>query len=208
MYSGQYVFSQLVELLPQKAFQRIVIKYQGDKYIKYFTCWNQLPVLMFGQLSNCDSLRELVSIITAHSLKSFGKSAITRSNLAKAKVNRNNKIFEEFAYKMIYIAQSKRITRDFEISGRFYAFDSTTIDLCLSLFWWANFRKMKAGIKMHTLFDVVTQIPAFIHITEAKMSDMNAMDDIPTKRTPIIFLIEATSIFGDFTILIVFILDL
>ena len=80
---------------------------------------------------------------------------------------------------MIDIAQKKRLTREFEIEGRFYAFDSTTIDLCLSFFWWAKFRKTKSGIKIHTLFDVATQIPAFIHITEAKVHDMNAMEEIP-----------------------------
>ncbi len=183
MLTGKYVFAQLIEFLPQKTFQRIVMKYQGDKYIKSFSCWNQLLIMMYGQLSGCESLRELVCITTAHSPKSyhlgFGKSLITRSNLAKANANRDCKIFEEFAYKMISIAQGKRITREFEISGRFYAFDSTTIDLCLNLFWWASFRKAKGGIKVHTLYDVVTQIPTFLHITEAKVHDMNAMDEIP-----------------------------
>lgn len=139
--------------------------------------------MMYGQLSGCESLRELVCIVSAHSQKSyhlgFGKSVITRSNLAKANAKRACNIFEEFAYKMISIAQGKRITKEFEIAGRFYAFDSTTIDLCLNLFWWASFRKAKGGIKVHTLYDVVTQIPAFIHITEAKVHDMNAMDEIP-----------------------------
>jgi hypothetical protein len=183
MLTGKYVFAQLIEFLPQKTFQRIVMKYQGDKYIKSFSCWNQLLIMMYGQLSGCESLRELVCITTAHSPKSyhlgFGKSLITRSNLAKANANRDCKIFEEFAYKMISIAQGKRITREFEICGRFYAFDSTTIDLCLNLFWWASFRKTKGGIKVHTLYDVVTQIPTFLHITEAKVNDMNAMDEIP-----------------------------
>ena len=183
MHTGKYVFAQLIEFLPQKTFQRLVMKYQGDKYIKSFRCWNQLLIMIYGQLSGCDSLRELVCIITAHSSKSyhlgFGKSVITRSNLSKANANRDCKIFEEFAYKMISIAQRKRIAKEFEIAGRFYAFDSTTIDLCLNLFWWAKFRKAKGGIKIHTLYDVVTQIPAFIHITEAKVHDMNAMDEIP-----------------------------
>jgi hypothetical protein len=183
MLTGKYVFAQLIEFLPQKTFQRIVMKYQGDKYIKSFSCWNQLLIMMYGQLSGCESLRELVCITTAHSPKSyhlgFGKSLITRSNLAKANANRDCKIFEEFAYKMISIAQRKRITKEFEINGRFYAFDSTTIDLCLNLFWWASFRKTKGGIKVHTLYDVVTQIPTFLHITEARVNDMNAMDEIP-----------------------------
>lgn len=183
MHTGKYVFAQFIEFLPQKAFQRIVMKYRGDKYIKSFSCWNQLLIMVYGQLSGCDSLRELVCIITTHAPKSyhlgFGKSVITRSNLSKANANRNSKIFEEFAYKMISVAQEKRITKEFEIRGRFYAFDSTTIDLCLNLFWWASFRKTKAGIKVHTLYDVVTQIPTFLHITEAKVNDMNAMDEIP-----------------------------
>lgn len=183
MNQGKHVFSQLVEFLPKRVFDCIVMRYQGDKYIKSFSCWNQLLVMMFGQLSGFESLRELVCIVSAHTPKAyhlgFGKSVITRSNLAKANANRDGRIFEEFAYKMISIAQSKRITREFEIAGRFYAFDSTTIDLCMSLFWWANFRKTKSGIKMHTLYDVVTQIPTFIHITEAKVHDMNAMDEIP-----------------------------
>lgn len=183
MHKGKYVFAQLIEFLPQKTFQRIVMKYQGDKYIKVFSCWNQLLIMMYGQLSGCESLRELICIITAHTPKSyhlgFGKSVITRSNLAKANANRDCKIYEEFAYKMISIAQGKRINREFVIAGRFYAFDSTTIDLCLNLFWWATFRKTKGGIKIHTLYDVVTQIPTFLHITEAKVHDMNAMDEIP-----------------------------
>ena len=183
MHTGKYVFAQLVEFLPQKFFQRIVLEYQGDKYVKSFSCWNQMLVMMYGQLAGCDSLRELVSILEAHNRKSyhlgFGKSGITRSNLSKANENRDYHIFEKFAYKMIDIAQKKRLTREFEIEGRFYAFDSTTIDLCLSLFWWAKFRKTKSGIKMHTLFDVATQIPAFIHITEARVHDSKAMDEIP-----------------------------
>ena len=186
MNEGKYVFSQLVEFLPKRVFDCIVMRYQGDKYIKSFSCWNQLLIMMYGQLAGCESLRELVCITTAHAPKSyhlgFGKSVITRSNLAKANANRDCRIFEEFSYKMISIAQGKRITKEFEIPGRFYAFDSTTIDLCLSLFWWANFRKTKSGIKVHTLFDVVTQIPAFLHITAAKVHDMNAMDEIPYEQ--------------------------
>lgn len=182
MNRGKYVFAQLIEFLPQKAFQRIVMRYEGDKYIKSLSCWNQLLIMIFGQLSGCESLRELVAVTTAHTPKSyhlgFGRYPITRSNLSKANMNRDYKIFEKFAYKMISVAQEKRITKEFEIAGRFYAFDSTTIDLCLNLFWWASFRKAKGGIKMHTLYDVVTQIPTFIHITKAKVHDMNAMDEI------------------------------
>ena len=131
---------------------------------------------------NRDSLRDLTNTIAAHSSKVYhlglGKN-ITRSNLAKANERREPKIFEDFAYRMIDLARKKRVSKDFEIEGQIYAFDSTTIDLCLNVFWWAKFRHAKAGIKMHTLFDVETQIPTFIHITEARVHDVNAMDIIP-----------------------------
>lgn len=182
MNTGKYVFSQLVDFLPQRVFDSIVTKYEGNKYVKHFTCWNHLLAMMFGQLTRRDSLRDLIIAFEAHYRKryhlGFGKN-ITRSNLSKANENRNNKIFEEYAYYMIDIARNKRANSDFEIQGKVYAFDSTTIDLCLSVFWWAKFRKFKAGIKIHTLYDICTQIPAFIHITEASVNDMNAMDVIP-----------------------------
>ena len=185
MNTGKYIFSQLIEFLPQRIFDRIVMKYEGNKYVKYFTCWNQLLIMMFGQLSNRDSLRDLISTISAHSTKSyhlgFGKN-VTRSNLAKVNERREPRIFEEFAYYMIGIARMKRINKDFEIDGKVFAFDSTTIDLCLSIFWWAKFRRTKAGIKMHTLYEIETEIPTFIHITEAKVHDQRAMDVIPYEQ--------------------------
>jgi hypothetical protein len=179
MNQGKYVFAQIVEFLPQRIFDRIVEKYEGNKYVKHFTCWNQLLCMLFGQLTNRDSLRDLMVALNAHSNKSyhlgFGKN-VTRSNLAKANESRNSKIFEEFAYHLIEIARRNRANDDFEIKGTVYAFDSSTIDLCLSVFWWAKFRKAKGGIKLHTLFDITTQIPAFVHITPAKVNDVNAMD--------------------------------
>ena len=185
MNTGKYIFSQLIEFLPQRIFDRIVMKYEGNKYVKHFTCWNQLLIMMFGQLSNRDSLRDLISTISAHSIKSyhlgFGKN-VTRSNLAKVNERREPRIFEEFAYHMIGIARKKRINKDFEIDGKVFAFDSTTIDLCLSIFWWAKFRRTKAGIKMHTLYEIETEIPTFIHITEAKVHDQRAMDVIPYEQ--------------------------
>ena len=136
MNTGKYIFSQLVEFLPQRVFDAIVMKYEGNKYVKHFTCWNQLLVMMFGQLSNRDSLRDLVTTLAAHGSKAyhlgFGKN-VTRSNLAKVNERREPKIFEEFAYRMIDIARKKRINKDFEIDGQVYAFDSTTIDLFTSI---------------------------------------------------------------------------
>lgn len=183
MNTGKYIFSQFVEFLPKRVFDGIVKKYNGDKYVKTFTCWSQLLVMMFGQLSSSDSLREVICIIDAIKNKSyhlgFGNGDIKLSNVAYANANRDYKIFEELAHYMINLAQSKRLDREFVLHGKFYAFDSTTIDLCLSLFQWALFRTTKGGIKVHTMFDVVTQIPTYIHITEAKVHDVNAMDDIP-----------------------------
>lgn len=181
MNQGKYVFSQLVEFLPQRVFDRITNKYTGNKSIKHFTCWNQLLCMIFGQLSYRESLRDLIIVIEAHQSKvyhlGFGKN-VSRSNLSKANENRNFKIFEEFASHLISLAQSKINDKKIEIKGNIYAFDSSTIDLCLSVFCWAHFRKTKAGIKLHTLFDVNTQIPVFIHITEANIHDVNAMDVI------------------------------
>ncbi|SHF21117.1 transposase, IS4 family [Mariniphaga anaerophila] len=182
MNKGKYVFAQLISFLPQRVFDKFVTKYCGNKHVRHFTCWNQLLYMIFGQLTNRDSLRDLIVIIDAHQNKAyhlgFGKS-VTRSNLAKANEKRNYKIFEDFSYYMIDLARKKLTNEDFEIKGKIYAFDSSTIDLCLSVFWWASFRKTKGGIKLHTLYDITTQIPAFIHITAAFVHDVNAMDVIP-----------------------------
>lgn len=182
MNKDKYVFSQMVEFLDNYKFLRIVKKYDGNKYVKHFTCWNQLLTLMFGQLCNRESLRDLIVALNAHQEKCYhlgvGKH-VTRSNLAKANENRDYRIFEDFAFYMISEARKKRVNDIFKLNGNVYAFDSTTIDLCLKLFPWANFRTHKGGIKIHTLYDVETQVPAFIHITEAKINDVKAMDVIP-----------------------------
>jgi len=182
MYNAKYVFAQLISFLDYQKFRRLSDKYKGNHYVKTFTCWNQLLVLMFGQLCARVSLRDLIIAVQAHQGKSyhlgFG-SSVTRSNLAKANQNRDYKIFEEFAYYMIDLARKKRINNVFKLNGNVYAFDSTTIDLCLEVFWWAKFRQHKGGIKIHTLYDIETQIPTFFHITTASVNDMVAMDAIP-----------------------------
>lgn len=182
MNQGKYVFAQVTEFLPKRVFDCIVDRYSADKNVRHFSCWNQMLCMIFGQLTNRDSLRDLIVAIEAHSRKTyhlgFGKS-VTRSNLSKANENRNSKVFEEFAYYLIDVARNKRKNDNFEIKGKVYAFDSSTIDLCLNVFWWAKFRKAKGGIKLHTLYDITTQIPAFIHITAATVNDVNAMDYIP-----------------------------
>jgi hypothetical protein len=182
MFQDKYVFAQLTAFLPRSKFNRIAAKYEGDKYVKFFTCWNQLLTLMFGQLCNRESLRDLIVVIEAHSNKTYhlglGRN-VTKSKLAKANQNRDYKIFEEFAYYLVEEARKKRAVNIFKLDGNVYAFDSTAIDLCLNVFWWAKFRRHKGGIKMHTLYDIETQVPAFFHITNAKVHDSNAMDVIP-----------------------------
>ena len=182
MHQDKFVFVHLVSFLDRNHFNYLVRKYGGDKYVKFFSCWNQLLTLMFGQLSNRESLRDLIVAINAHQKKSYhlgiGKH-VTKSNLAKANQNRDYRIFEDFAYFLVDEAKRKRAADIFKLGGNVYAFDSTTIDLCLNVFWWAKFRKHKGGIKMHTLYDIETQIPTFFHITSAKVNDINAMDVIP-----------------------------
>lgn len=170
MKEDQYVFAQITKSLDRNHFNYLVRKFKGDYYVKHFTCWNQLLALMFGQFSNRESLRDLIVALDAHRSKCYrlglGKN-VSRTNLARANQDRNYRIFEEFAYHMVDIARKKRVVDIFKLGGDVYAFDSTTIDLCLAVFWWARFRKHKGGIKVHTLYDIETQIPAFFHITEA-----------------------------------------
>jgi hypothetical protein len=182
MHKDKFVFSQLISFLDRNKFNYIVRTYQGDKYVKHFSCWNQLLALMFGQLSNRESLRSLIVALDAHHSKCYhlgmGKN-ISKSSLARANQDRDCRIFEEYAYYLVSQAKQKRVSTIFNLGGSVYAFDSTTIDLCLSVFWWAKFRKRKGGIKIHTLYEVETQIPTFFHITEASVHDSKVMKEIP-----------------------------
>jgi len=137
--------------------------------------------MVFGQLTGRDSLRDLMVSIEPHRSKyyhlGFGKGS-SRSNFANANEKRDCRIFEEFAFYLIDQARRSSIVEDFQltIDENVYAFDSTTVDLCLSVFWWAEFRKTKGGIKLHTLYDIKTSIPCFVHVSPASMHDVNAMD--------------------------------
>tara|TARA_R110002050_G_scaffold899_3_gene6376 strand:- start:2877 stop:4079 length:1203 start_codon:yes stop_codon:yes gene_type:complete len=181
MNQGKYIFAQLTDFIPRRVFDRIVSKHNGNKYVRSFTCWNQMLCMVFGQLTSRDSMRDLLLSLEAHKSKyyhlGFGPT-VSRRNLGKANEKRSYKIFEEFAYVLIEEARRSCYRSDFEINveGNVYAFDSSTIDLCLSVFWWAEFRKTKGGIKLHTLYDVKTSIPTFLYISNAKMHDVNALD--------------------------------
>lgn len=186
MNRGRYVFSQFVGFLPRKYFEWLVSKYDGNKYVKSFSCWNHLLVLLFGQLSNREGLRDLIVTITPfkssfHHL-GFGKS-VTRSNLSKANEVRDVRIFQEFADRMVETARKKRDgIKDFFISNKVYAFDSSTISLCLSIFWWTKLHHGKGGVKLHELYDVKTDVPAFSIITDASLHDSKVMGLIPYEK--------------------------
>ena len=187
MNQNKYVFSQLTEFMDNNKFYRIVQKYDGDKGNRGFTCWNQLLMMLFGQLSNRDSLRDLVTIIDAHKSKAYHlgfSKAVNLSTIARANANRNYKIFEEFAMYMIEYARRIRANADFEVNtgGNVYAFDSSTISLCLSVFWWATYKRNAGALKIHTLLDIKTQIPCFMLVTPASTNDIKAMEYIPYER--------------------------
>ena len=183
MFKDKFVFSQLIAFLDRNHFNYLARKYDGDKYVKHLTCWNQLLALMFGQLSNRESLRDLIVALEAHQSKCFhlglGRKPIAKTTLATANQNRDYRIFEEFAFYMMEQARRNRAADIFKLGGKVYAFDSTTIPLCLSVFWWAKFRKEKGGVKVHVLYDLEAQVPAFYHITTASVHDSKAMPEIP-----------------------------
>ena len=184
MNTGKYVFAQIASFLPQRQFDRMVSKYKGNYKARHFSCWNQMLCMMFGQLSSRESLRDLVLTINAHPAKlyhlGFGKG-VSKTNLAKANEQRNYLIYEEFAKMLISEARKVGLPDNdgsFSFTNAIYAFDSTTIDLCLNIFSWATFRKHKGAVKLHTQYDVRTSIPVFIDVTAASTHDVNAMDSI------------------------------
>lgn len=182
MFQDKYVFAQLTASLNRGKFNRIVARYGGDRYVKSLTCWNQMLAMMFGQLSKLDSLRNLIVVLEAHQSKCYHLGmgrGVSKSSLARANRDRDCRIFEEFAYHLISEARRKRVNDIFKLGGRVYAFDSTTIDLCLSVFWWAKFKTTKGGVKLHTLFDMEAQVPAFFLITDAAVHDSRVMGLVP-----------------------------
>ena len=183
MNKNKYVFAQLIEFLDKDKFRHFRDKYNGNRYVKSFTCWNQLLALMFGQLSNRESLRDVVVALEAHHTKCYhlgvGRNPIAKTTFASANQNRDYRIFENFAFFMMEQARKKQATDIFKLKGHVYAFDSTTIPLCLSIFWWAKFRKKKGGIKAHVLYDLEAQVPAYFHISTASVHDSKAIKYIP-----------------------------
>jgi Domain of unknown function (DUF4372)/Transposase DDE domain len=183
MNHGKYVFAQLFEILPRYEFDKCVARYDGNFKVRGFTCWIQFLTMAFGQLTGRESLRDTVNCLTAHREKLYHLGInylVNRSTLAEANEKRNWQIYADFAQVLIFKARQLYLTDEFglEISNTVYALDSTTIDLCLSVFWWARFRRAKAAVKLHTLLDLRGNLPTFIRITDGKTHDVNILDEL------------------------------
>ena len=181
MHSGRFVFSQLMEHLPAKVFRRCVQRYRGDRRIQSFTCLDQFLCLAFAQLTHRESLRGIEVCLRAHREKLYHmgiRGGMARNTLANANRKRDWRIHADFAQALIRIARPLYAEEDLglELDNTVYAFDSSTVDLCLSVFPWALFRSTKSGVKLHTLLDLRGNIPAFIHVSEAKLHDVNVLD--------------------------------
>ena len=184
MNSGQMIFTQVMEVMPLKTFHRCVERYQGNFSVKHFTCLEQFRVMAFAQLTYRESLRDTVTCLRSQSSKLYRmgiQSTVSKSTLADANEVRDWRIYADFAKHLIGIARKlyQKEPLLIDIEQTVYALDSTTIDLCLSVFPWAHFRKTKAAIKLHTLIDLRGNIPTFIHISDCKLHDVNVLDFLP-----------------------------
>jgi hypothetical protein len=185
MNQGKYVFAQLIEFLSHNDFISCVSKYNGNHKVKTFTCWHQLLYMIFGQLSNRDSLSDLIICLKSQQNKSYhlgmGKGT-SKANLAKANEKRDYRIYESFALLLVAEVQQFAIPQpafDLSIEAPIYAIDATVIDLCLNVFWWGKFRQHKAAVKLNTILDVRTNIPTFIYITSGAIHEVNSLDHLP-----------------------------
>ena len=183
MFGRQYVFSQFLNLLPRYEFQRIVNKYNGDYRTRNFKCWNQMVCMAFAHIRQEDSLRDIDIALNAHASKLYhmGIQQCPRSTLANANERRDYRIYEEFAKLLMHRARREYAGTDLavDVDNAVYALDASTIDLTLSVFPWAKFRKTKGAIKLHTMIDLRGNIPAFLTITDGKVHDVKAAPLIP-----------------------------
>jgi hypothetical protein len=183
MNTGRSVFAQLIAQLPHKEFQKCVARYSGDRHEKSFSCWDQFLAMSFAQFTYRESLRDIEACLRSMSDKLYHmgfRGRVSRSTLADANESRDWRIFADFAHVLIAVARPLYAHDPIgvDLDESLYALDSTTIDLCLSLFPWAKFRKYKAAVKMHTLLDLHGNIPTFIRITDGKVHDVNILDQI------------------------------
>jgi transposase len=183
MYIGRTVFSQLIDFFPKRQFDRCVRQYRGNHRIKTFSCFDQYLCMAFAQITYRQSLRDIETCLRAMQPKLYHcgiRGGVSRTTLAKANENRDWRIYADFAQVLINKACELYADEEFgvQLKRTVYALDSTTIDLCLSLFPWARFRKHKAAVKVHTLMDLKGSIPTFVRITDGKVHDVNILDDL------------------------------
>ncbi|MCC6914926.1 MAG: IS4 family transposase [Rhodospirillaceae bacterium] len=181
MYGGKILFAQLMEFLPWTTFARTVVRYGGDRYVKSLRCSEHFRIMAFAQLTYRESIRDIEACLSAQAAKLYHmglRAPVRRTTLQDANELRDWRIYADFA--QVLIRQARKLyakeAMPGEIAEAIYALDSTTIDLCLSLFPWAPFRLRKAAVKMHTLLDLRGAIPSFIHISEGKLHDVNVLD--------------------------------
>jgi hypothetical protein len=181
MFTGKSLFAQIMDFLPWSTFHRIVTRYRGDYRIRSFRCTEHFRIMAFAQLTYRESLRDIEACLSAQASKLYHmgiSGPISRSTLADANESRDWRIYADFAQRLIAQARDLYVGEDFglDLSNTVYALDSTTIDLCLSVFPWAPFRDTKAAVKVHTLLDLRGAIPSLIHITDGKWHDINMLD--------------------------------
>jgi hypothetical protein len=190
MNSGKNVFRQLLQFLPRHDFNLCVRRYRGEHWVKTFTTFDQFLCLAYAQLSGRESLRDIETCLNSHRDKLYHvgfRGAVSRTTLADANERRDYRIFQDFGHVLIGIAQGLYQDEPLavELKQPLYAFDSTIIDLCLSLFPWAEFRKTKAAVKLHTLIDLRGSIPTFVAVTPGKVPDVRMLDQMPVSQDAI-----------------------
>jgi hypothetical protein len=184
MFTGRLIFAQVMDFMPLPTFHRCVANYQGDFKVRRFSCLDQFLCMAFAQITYRESLRDIEACLRSQSKKLYHmgiRGKVSRSTLTDANEQRDWRIYAELAQTLIATARDLYSTDSFlgELEETVYALDSTTIDLCLSVFPWATFRKTKAAIKLHTLLDLRGNIPTFIHISDGKLHDVNVLDVLP-----------------------------
>ena len=183
MNAGQTIFAQLMEFIPRYQFQICVDRYQGNRYVKDFSCWDQFLCLAFAQLTERSSLRDIETCLRAQQSKLYHagfRGRVSRATLADANQLRDWRIYRDFAQVLMGMARDlyREESLGVDLSETVYAFDSTTVDLCLSLFPWAQFRRHKSAVKLHTLLDLRGSIPTSVYVTGGQVHDINLLDQL------------------------------
>ena len=183
MNTGRTIFSQIMDFIPMHEFRKCVTRYRGNHNVKSFSCLDQFLCMAYAQITYHETLRDMEAGLRLMQSKLYHmgiRSKVSRNTLAYANEKRDWRIYADFAQVLIHIARDLYIDEDLgiELDNTVYALDSTTIDLCLSLFPWARFRKTKGAIKLHALLDLKSNIPTFVEITHGKVHDVNILDEL------------------------------